>query len=130
MIAALRTSRTALRPAATASVTKPMTRSFSAAAPSGFSVPLPKFRTVVLLGAGAAGAGSWALNRWMEKMHQSDIIWHGADQGAAPPTSQFFVRGEVGENPELRRVWRTTTDDNFNREGDEKISAEGQQATV
>ena len=35
-----------------------------------------------------------------------------------------------GVAPEMRRVWRTTCEDGFNREGAEKISGEGQQATV
>jgi len=35
-----------------------------------------------------------------------------------------------GVAPEMRRIWRQTCDDGFNREGDDKISGEGQQPTV
>mmetsp|Transcript_22861 Transcript_22861/g.68635 ORF Transcript_22861/g.68635 Transcript_22861/m.68635 type:complete len:121 (+) Transcript_22861:71-433(+) len=94
---------------------------------------LPRPRTVIF-GAGALGAaGYWAYFRANEKLHHSEIQWHGADRGALPPTSQIFVRNEEdphGVAPELRRVWRVTSEDGFNREGDDKISAEGQQATV
>ena len=67
-----------------------------------------------------------------EKLHQSAIIWHGADKGARPPTEQvFFPPEERGEMPQWKRIWRTTTPSGFNREGDtELVAEEGQQPTV
>ena len=95
-------------------------------------LPLPKPSTVII-GAGALGAaGYWAYLRQQEKLHQSAIIWHGADRGARPPTEQvFFPPEERGEMPQWKRIWRTTTPSGFNREGDtELVAEEGQQPTV
>ena len=86
-----------------------------------------------VLGAGGLGAaGYWAYERQQEKLHQSAIIWHGADKGARPPTEQvFFPPEERGEMPQWKRIWRTTTPSGFNREGDtELVAEEGQQPTV
>lgn len=92
---------------------------------------LPSFSTVALGATAAVVGGGLAYDRWKTKMHQSSIAWHGADRGARPPTEQIFVRGEIaGEAPELRRIWRQTCDDGFEREGDGKTSGEGQQPTV
>ena len=62
----------------------------------------------------------------------SEIIWHGSDRGALPPTEQrFFPPEERGEMPRLMRIWRTTEADGFNREADtDQVAAEGQQPTV
>ena len=83
--------------------------------------------------AGALGAaGYWAYERQQEKLHQSAIIWHGADRGRWPPTEQvFFPPEERGEMPQWKRIWRTTTPSGFNREGDtELVAEEGQQPTA
>ena len=66
------------------------------------------------------------------RRHHSEIIWHGSDRGALPPTEQrFFPPEERGEMPRLMRIWRTTEADGFNREADtDQVAAEGQQPTV
>ena len=66
------------------------------------------------------------------RRHHSEIIWHGSDRGALPPTEQrFFPPEERGEMPRLMRIWRTTEEDGFNREADtDQVAAEGQQPTV
>ena len=99
---------------------------------SSSGLPLPSISTVVLTTGTLGAAGYWAYERQQEKLHQSAIIWHGADRGARPPTEQvFFPPEERGEMPQWKRIWRTTTPSGFNREGDtELVAEEGQQPTV
>ena len=99
---------------------------------SGARAYLPKFSTVALSGTVLVVGGGLAYDRWMTKMHHSEIIWHGSDRGALPPTEQrFFPPEERGEMPRLMRIWRTTEADGFNREADtDQVAAEGQQPTV
>jgi hypothetical protein len=99
---------------------------------SGARAYLPKFSTVALGSTVLVVGGGLAYDRWMTKMHHSEIIWHGSDRGALPPTEQrFFPPEERGEMPRLMRIWRTTEADGFNREADtDQVAAEGQQPTV
>ena len=63
---------------------------------SGARAYLPKFSTVALSGTVLVVGGGLAYDRWMTKMHHSEIIWHGSDRGALPPTEQrfFFTSNE------------------------------------
>ena len=125
---------------------------------SGARAYLPKFSTVALGGTVLVVGGGLAYDRWMTKMshytgvqrrstpstpqlrtgtrtqapNTHEIIWHGSDRGALPPTEQrFFPPEERGEMPRLMRIWRTTEADGFNREADtDQVAAEGQQPTV
>ena len=99
---------------------------------SGARAYLPKFSTVAAGGTVLVVGGGLAYDRWMTKLHHSEIIWHGSDRGALPPTEQrFFPPEERGEMPRLMRIWRTTEADGFNREADtDQVAAEGQQPTV
>jgi len=105
-------------------------RGFATNAAGG--LPLPKLSTVVMTGGVLGGAAYWGYFRQQDKLHQSSIVWHGADRGALPPTEQkFFPPEERGEMPQWKRIWRTTTPEGFNREGDDTLVAEEpQQPTV
>ena len=91
-------------------------------------IPRPSFSLLAGLG-GVAAAAVFGYESWKDHMHSPNIQWHGADQGATPPTVQVFIKEEVDQAPVLKRIWRTSTPNNFNRHNT-KLSEEGQQPTV
>ena len=68
---------------------------------SGARAYLPKFSTVALGGTVLVVGGGLAYDRWMTKMHHSEIIWHGSDRGALPrlgcTAAKFRKKMRVGK---------------------------------
>ncbi|KAK7248539.1 hypothetical protein SO694_0016201 [Aureococcus anophagefferens] len=91
-------------------------------------LPRPTFFRLAMTGGFAYGA-YYCVDIAVKALNHDNIVWHGSDSGAPPPTVQVFMKEEVDQAPALKRIWRTSTPGGFGRHNT-KVSEEGQQPTV
>ena len=91
-------------------------------------LPRPTFFRLAMTGGFAYGA-YYCVDIAVKALNHDNIVWHGSDNGAPPPTVQVFMKEEVDQAPALKRIWRTSTPGGFGRHNT-KVSEEGQQPTV
>ncbi|EGB12309.1 hypothetical protein AURANDRAFT_61277 [Aureococcus anophagefferens] len=87
----------------------------------------PTFFRLAMTGGFAYGA-YYCVDIAVKALNHDNIVWHGSDNGAPPPTVQVFMKEEVDQAPALKRIWRTSTPGGFGRHNT-KVSEEGQQPT-